>query len=200
MEEFSLVRMIALDLDGTLLEPSGKICTQTLQTLGIIHRKGIVIAIATGRPFARTLTPLEENALYPHNPYPDILICEERDVYELHNGRYRAWEENEKALSEEVQWLSFGHQVLIKLEEIAPDLEFALNNSFSQRTRGFVELYFVSQSEAERAFTVLTDLTRQSPLKVIRNRRNICLRARSAGKGESLKKVAASFSFSLDDV
>jgi len=47
-------RMIALDLDGTLLTPDHKISDETAEYLRSLHEKGLTISIATGRSPAST--------------------------------------------------------------------------------------------------------------------------------------------------
>src|SRR5690554_465712 len=102
--------MVALDLDGTLLEPSGLIVPPTLKQLARINDQGLKIAVATGRPYARTIDPLVENGLYPQGLYPHFLICEERDVYELKNGSYVPWRTNRIFFEEELSHLSLGRK------------------------------------------------------------------------------------------
>jgi len=195
-----MIKMVALDLDGTLLEPSGMIAQTTLEQLAKISEGGCKIAIATGRPYIRTLDPLKKNHLYPQGSFPQFLICEERDVYGLGEHGYVAWESNQATLEEERSHLSLSHRLLSQLEKIAPTLEFAINNAYSQTSRGFVETYFVYPHEALEAFEVLTDLAVGTPLKVTRNSRNVCLRSRKVGKGLTLKRVANYCSLGLSEV
>ena len=42
-------RMVALDLDGTLLQPDHTVSNETVDYLRALHNKGLIIAIATGR-------------------------------------------------------------------------------------------------------------------------------------------------------
>lgn len=43
-------RLIAMDLDGTLLDPSGRITVRTAEVLSALAARGIVLVAATGRP------------------------------------------------------------------------------------------------------------------------------------------------------
>lgn len=192
--------MVALDLDGTLLEPAGVIVPSTLKQLARINDQGLKIAIATGRPYARTIDPLVANGLYPQGISPHFLICEERDIYELKSGIYVPWETNSSNFEEELNYLALGRKLIAQLEAELSSLEFAINNNFSQRSRGFVETYFVYSHEAHQAFAWLTELTADTPLKVTRNGRNVCLRSRNVGKGIKLKAIAECFGFTLDQV
>lgn len=192
--------MVALDLDGTLLEPSGLISQTTLNQLKRINDLDIKIVIATGRPYARTLDPLRGNSLYPGNPYPHLLICEERDIYGLINGVYVPWERNKGVLEEERSHLSLARRILAELEQEAPHLEYAINNNYSQKQRGFLETYFVYPHEADEAFAILTRQTENTPLKVTRNRRNVCLRSRNVGKGITVRSIANHYGCNLNHV
>lgn len=55
-----MIKLVALDLDGTLLEPSGLISQPTLEQLKRINDQGVKIAIATGRPSPVRLTRCEK--------------------------------------------------------------------------------------------------------------------------------------------
>ena len=44
------VRLIAIDLDGTLLQPDGSVSARALQALGAARAAGLLIVAATGRP------------------------------------------------------------------------------------------------------------------------------------------------------
>ena len=44
------ISMVAVDLDGTLLNSSGRVSERTRQTLGRAHWAGILVVAATGRP------------------------------------------------------------------------------------------------------------------------------------------------------
>ena len=53
-------RLVAIDLDGTLLRPDGTIGAQTRQALQAVVKRGIAVAICTGRRFRTTLPILAE--------------------------------------------------------------------------------------------------------------------------------------------
>ncbi|MFV0406297.1 MAG: HAD-IIB family hydrolase [Propioniciclava sp.] len=56
------MRLIATDLDGTLLGPDGRIGAHNLAALGAAHARGVQVVIATGRParWLDCLQPLAE--------------------------------------------------------------------------------------------------------------------------------------------
>jgi len=47
-------RMVALDLDGTLLQPNHQLSQPTIEYLRYLHSKGFIVSIATGRSAACT--------------------------------------------------------------------------------------------------------------------------------------------------
>lgn len=54
------VRLIALDLDGTLLDPSGALTPRTCRAIGAAARRGIRVVLATARRFTGTLPVAEQ--------------------------------------------------------------------------------------------------------------------------------------------
>lgn len=54
----SRVSMVAVDLDGTLLNSSGRVSERTREIMGRAHRSGVLVVAATGRPrpMARWIT------------------------------------------------------------------------------------------------------------------------------------------------
>ena len=197
-----MVRLVALDLDGTLLDwPGGTIDLTTISILDELAKQGVLISIATGRPYLRTIHPLKVNGLYPGSSYPHYLICEERDIYELVKGDYAPWgEHNRVAYREEVALLPLGNEMIKRLETSQPHLEYSINNGYSQRTRGFVELYFVLEEEALTGFAALDEMMADTPLRPIRNGRGIALRSRSVGKAYCVKELAQHLDIQLSRV
>lgn len=54
-----MIRLVALDLDGTLLNRNGEISDETKRTIQQVRSKGVKIVLCTGRPFY-SLQPLIE--------------------------------------------------------------------------------------------------------------------------------------------
>ncbi|VFP87294.1 sugar-phosphatase [Candidatus Erwinia haradaeae] len=58
------IRLIAIDMDGTLLNPKCEITPRVQQAIQTAHKKGVAVVLATGRPFIgieRYLKELELN-------------------------------------------------------------------------------------------------------------------------------------------
>lgn len=58
-----MIRLIASDMDGTLLNNQGKISGKTAQQIREIQKKGVVFAICTGRIFNSARQELERNGI-----------------------------------------------------------------------------------------------------------------------------------------
>ena len=73
-QEFPAIRLVALDLDGTLLNREGHVTPRTRAALQAAVDKGVYIVPATGRPLA-SLPPEDQEALFR-----GIVIKNEEDL------------------------------------------------------------------------------------------------------------------------
>lgn len=74
-------RLIATDLDGTLLGPDGQVCDSDADALLAAHARGIHIVVATGRP-ARWLDCLEPI----RGAHPHVIVSNGAAVVDLASG------------------------------------------------------------------------------------------------------------------
>lgn len=58
-----MIRLVAIDMDGTLLRPDGHISDRNIQTLRGLQNVGTVFIICTGRSYIDALEPLQEAGL-----------------------------------------------------------------------------------------------------------------------------------------
>ena len=129
------MRLVALDFDGTLLNRDGSIAGATVQQMQRLHDRGCHVAIATGRPYPVTVDILLNNGLGPHNGFPQILICDERDVFFLKGDGYRPWLPwNKDAYNKELGLLSLSRQVVTGMA-LDHGCEFLVNNKYMQRNQ-----------------------------------------------------------------
>lgn len=194
------MKLIAFDLDGTLLNRDGTISQETITQMSRLVERGCLMAIATGRPLRGTLDALVPNGLGPAKGFPQILICNEREIYYLENGAYRPespW--NEHIYETELSLLELSRQVLTQVA-LDKRIEFLVNNPYMQRDRGFVEIFFGSREQAEAAFPIFVEALDGQPLKPVRNNRLIAFRSREIGKGKMLKRVAEKLGLKADEV
>lgn len=189
------IRLIALDLDGTLLDSGASIHRKTIAAMNKFVKGGGIIAINTGRPYDAIVRIMKDNNVLPHYQFPHALIAEERELY-MRN------EHNEFVPDE--AWNSHiiqaEHALLAEARSIVQDVENVLAkngimprepNVELENKRGFIERYFNTQKEAIQAFEYTnTMLPADSSLQVVRNNRLIALRHRNVGKGKLLQKLA----------
>jgi hydroxymethylpyrimidine pyrophosphatase-like HAD family hydrolase len=62
-----LPRLIAIDMDGTLLGPDGQVSERNRRALRAAHTHGIEIVVATGRRHGYAMKPLREVGIHPAN-------------------------------------------------------------------------------------------------------------------------------------
>lgn len=183
------VKLIALDLDGTLINPGGMISGQTKAYLYHLADSGRWIAIVTGRPYADVLALMQQNELPPSIGFPHYLICEERDVYTLAAGRYESWEpRNSQLLAAEKALLPQSRRIAERLAE-EYGLGFYVNNIVYQEKRGFVELVFLNRDEARAGLEKAAAWAAEAGLTAIRNNRGLAFRHNNVGKLPALVEL-----------
>ncbi len=183
------MKLVALDLDGTLLNRGGTIAEETLSEMHRLYQKGVYIAIATGRPYKDTIRFLTDNGLHPEDGYPYALVCNEREIYFLRDGAFRSWEPwNGDAYDREFSLLPTTLQVISTAAD-EHSIEFLVNNNFMQRDRGFVETFFSSPEAAIASLPLFAEKLKGHPLKPVRNGRLIAFRWEKIGKDLMLEKV-----------
>jgi len=193
---------VAIDLDGTLLEPGGRILPEALAALEAAWSRGIRVLIATGRPRADILELLRRNGLL-EAPYPHALIAEERDIHDRDGAAFTPREPRngdhlgqERALSAEI-----GPAVAAcrrALAEIDPGHRAV--DAARVAERGFHELWFSTEEAAAAAAALLKDRLQTAGLKVVHNRRGVALRHACAGKGRVLAELAGGWGLPLERV
>lgn len=60
-------KLIAVDLDGTLIGPDGRVSQRNLAAVNAAHRAGIEVVVATGRRHSYAMHVLRALELHPHN-------------------------------------------------------------------------------------------------------------------------------------
>lgn len=180
--------MIALDLDGTLLNRDASISQETKSYLNKLFQQDYILSIVTGRPFKDTTELLANNNILPKSGYPQHLICEERDIYSLTGEIYISWAENSPLLGEERALLSFGNSIVTSLG-CELELPFFINNEVMQRERGFVEIVCSSVTHAQQCVCALQRMLAGSALHPIRNNRGVSLRSKLVDKKKTLERL-----------
>lgn len=184
---------VALDLDGTLLEPGGRILPVALEALATAAGQGVRIVIATGRPREDIDELLAVNGLL-QAAHPHALIAEERDIHDRRGPGFTPREpRNSERLSLERELSrAIAAQVAACREALAAiDPGHRAVDEQRVHRRGFHELWFSSEPAAAAAAALLRATLRRQGLHVVHNRRGVALRHAAAGKGPVLAELAA---------
>ncbi len=193
------VQMIALDLDGTLLEAGERIRPEVASELSRLSSlRGLKVAIATGRPLRDILRILERNGMGPEVGIPHALMADEREGFVLEGESYRPlddWNERMRRAWEGLFPLArelmerFVRQLAGEGVRLEP-----FEEQGRWRERGAVVYLASSLEEAERARAhierELTKLRSPPPLSCVRNHRLVAVRYARAGKGPTLRAIA----------
>jgi hydroxymethylpyrimidine pyrophosphatase-like HAD family hydrolase len=112
----SLPRLVATDLDGTIIRSDGTISTRTVKALAAAEKAGATVVLVTGRP-PRWITGIAEQT-----DHHGIVICSNGAiVYDLHA---------EQILRSTLIPSSLVLTVVGRLSTALPDLGFAVENGF----------------------------------------------------------------------
>lgn len=80
--------LLALDLDGTLLEPDHTVLPGVVERIGVLSSAGRKIAIASGRPPEDIEAIIKAAGLTESASWPHVFVANERDVFHRCSGRY----------------------------------------------------------------------------------------------------------------
>ena len=58
-----MIRLVAVDMDGTLLSPNGQVSSRNAHVIRCMQNAGVEFVICTGRSYADALAPLQEAKL-----------------------------------------------------------------------------------------------------------------------------------------
>jgi len=191
------VKLLALDLDGTLLEPGERILPEALEALNRTVEKGTIVGTASGRSFADQLRILSANGLGPAAGYPHFLITDECRVFLLKENCYRGLREHNRRLAElwrstyerakgllasEVSRLVATGTRIVRIIEEEEALE-----------RCLFAVIFEDVASAEAEEKVMKQLLAGLPLHCVRNGRVVAVLLEGCDKGSALLKVCEVF-------
>ncbi|MEM4872270.1 MAG: HAD family hydrolase [Thermofilaceae archaeon] len=185
-----VVKLLALDLDGTLLEPGEKILPSVVEALLKVAGKGVIVATASGRSLEDQLRILAGNGLGAEAGLPHYLIVNEQEIYELRGCMYQPWEEHNRIVRE--RWLSVLPRAL---QVAATEVEYLRGRGVAVELwppdvaaqRGMVVLKFERVEDARLCEARLRQLLAgDSELQCDRSYRLIQILHKSAGKGPTL--------------
>lgn len=185
---------IALDLDGTLLEPGGTILADTLDTLVRAAAQGVRILLSTGRP-PKDIAALTRQTGLDRLGLPHAAVSNERDLLLHADG---VWSEvqprnGQRLAAEYALSLDLRPRLEALHDQLAAiDPNYTVWHPDLTRERGFVELHFPGVDLAvQAAELVQRQMLATHPARphIIANRRIFALRHPESGKGPSLAEL-----------
>ncbi len=186
------IKMVAMDFDLTLYDHSRPTDTLQLQPLfEKLHRKGILLGLASGRSVRELQEPLEDIKFPWRNPFPDFVICHEGEIRSPDASDWpgaKIWNSQRNQLV-----LQANIRILPHFEELA---EWAQQNGLIllrniQTNICGTSIVFETPEIAERARNRLKKNLSDFPeIEVSRNHHIVLAMPKEASKGKALAKLA----------
>jgi HAD superfamily hydrolase (TIGR01484 family) len=194
------IRLVALDLDGTILDSGRTISDQVLTALADLRARGVTCVTATGRPFDFQIELLERHGIGPAAGCFQALIADERELFLLdrHHAHqqdsavayrpHRQWNDAirvrwSRLLDEAVDWLESA-----RAEAARRGWEAVMypRNQIAERGLATLDLRHPERATAIRAWLSERLSASQAELVCNRNVRLVQVIDRAAGKGNLL--------------
>lgn len=187
--------LLALDLDGTLLEPDHAVLPEVVARLNTLSDAGRMIAIASGRPREDIEAIIHAAGLSGDSAWPHLFVANERDIFHRRGDRFEpdeAW--NEPLLALERQNLAAIRRHIGAWLSSQPDAaDFArYDDEATEDRRAIIAL---TGKTLERVTSCQRELNRRFagagvPVLGIRNRLTVVFRHESICKGRALLEAA----------
>jgi len=202
----SQIELVAIDLDGTMLEPNGTILPELRDALLQLNSRGVKVTTASGRELEVQLRFLKRGGLGARIGVPHALIANEQEIYILHGDQYiplvehnsridRAWS---KVLPIAMDLL---RETLKELREMGFRVELWTDEDRAIR-KHIAGLIFKEEGEAREAVYYLKRKIEEKKLNFKCNRLWCLVQVLLpfAGKGETLKVLAEHWSIEYSRV
>lgn len=183
-------RWLALDLDGTLLEPGTLILPEVVETLDRFVAEGGKIVIASGRTYGNILEVLAKNGIDRTRAFPHAIVANERELYRRQGDEYAPEaQRNQRLAAAEMRLLDVARRIV---DQAAPRLaelgiKMWVAETHMEEKRGFVERRFAGPEEAAVAEPIIQEYIPDGiPLRTVPNNQIISLRHIDATKGRAL--------------
>lgn len=201
--DLSRIEAVALDFDGTLLDPGELIRPEAIAAMQRAAAVGVRIATASGRSLAGQLRILESNGLGAAIGLPHALSCDERMNYLLDEGEYRpqaTWNDRMAQVWRDLEPVAW--QALADAEQALAEAGIACERSMDPAVvpeRGLVGLRFESEAAAIAARTLVAEAVarRTNELMITQNWHLVHILARAGGKGRTLAALAEAWGLAL---
>lgn len=187
-----MIKLIAFDLDGTILESGLVIPEETKEVLDEVASLGIKISTASGRKIEDQLNIMNSNGLGDGKGYPHSLIVNESQIYLLEKDGYiplDPW--NKKALEEWERFYPLAEKILLEEIDRLKDLGFDVSIHIIGETalvRNMIAMRFSSIEEAKSYEKQLQESLKslEVPLWCNRNFSLVQILPPSVGKGNTV--------------
>ena len=194
------MKLVALDVDGTLVNQDGSVALETKNALQRLYADGHKIVIATGRPIRSVLNMFQENDIDRHSGYPQAIITDERDIHLLRGGHYEMLQpHSQEAFAKEYSLLAEAHR-WVRECALALEVFFYENNEYMRQSRGYLEILCRHPGVVEEALAWFDEHLLGTDLIPVRNRQLIALRWRETGKGWALSRLTEVLSVSTTNI
>lgn len=184
------VRLLGLDLDGTLLEPDGTIHSDVIHLVEKISNAGITVALASGRPQNDIEAIMSDNGIADRS-WPAFYIANERDLYWRQASGFEPESEWNDTLREaEVRHLEKVREVVESWRANQPDAGafVSYDDPETEQQRGFIALHGPEDERMRECQSELTPRLQRAelPMVAVRNRRIVVFRHEDICKGKTL--------------
>ncbi|MGC4189766.1 MAG: HAD family hydrolase [Thermomicrobiales bacterium] len=191
--------MIAMDLDGTLMERDKRILPDLVSTLRRLANAGAICVTATGRKFAFQTALFDAHGIGAESRVIRAIMCDEREAFVAQNGHYvpiaswndavrtrwgalfpAAWEllERMRGYAHEQGWdVTFFHERAVAYERGLPTIACE-TSAQALMLETWVQTWIAIE---------------QLPFQMSRNLRRVQIIDSQAGKGQTLLAIAGHF-------
>jgi HAD superfamily hydrolase (TIGR01484 family) len=194
------VRMVALDLDGTILESGTTIDRSVLTALESLQADGVLCVTATGRPLDFQIELFERHEVGAASGRFAALIADEREIHLLDEQRhpvpaYRPYDEWNVVIRK--RWDALLDEAMGWLDRVAAEAERRGwttrpfdRSEIARRGLATISLEVSPRAEVLRAWLAEQLLDAGGELACNRNTRLVQVVDRQAGKGNVLATLA----------
>ena len=198
------IKLIALDLDGTLLEHDKSVLPEVRIFLSKLVKRGVKITTASGRPFDYQVRILEKNRLGKFSGFPHAIIANEQDIFLLTENDYEPLREHNAFLRKRWEELlplvkSIVSFELKRLTSMGVKVRKWPDTDEEMLRRKIIGLLFENTYEAVLEEQILKR-TLVSSLYCNRHFNLVQIMLREAGKGNAVMKLARIWNIKPNEV
>jgi len=205
MIDWARIAVIALDFDGTLLEPGERIDPETVAAIDRGRAAGLRFSTASGRPYPSQVDILTKNGVGPDTGRFEALVVDERQIWLLNGDDWHRHEAWYQPLQQ--RWEQLAPEAMARLArfvERLPEHGLAVDAGVPDElvlVRGMVGIRAADEAQAPRVRQLLeAEFADLDELVISHNFRWVQVLMRAAGKGNSLAALAAHWGYAPSQV